>query len=145
MFEITMEITRPQDEVFARLARLEEAPRWYSAVEEVERLDDGPVRRGTLSRFTRQLGGATVENEVEVSEFEPDRAITLTSLSGPTPFTYRYRLAPSENGTLLELEGEISGEGLGGPLAMFKSFAETFFRRGMVSNLETFKRLVESA
>jgi len=145
MFEITTTIARPPHEVFAYLARIEDAPRWYSAVERVERLDTGPTRRGTRSRFRRQLGGATVDNEVEVSEFEPDQAITLRSISGPTPFVYRYRLQPSNEGTLLQLQGEISGEGLGGPFALFKSLAESFFRRGMVANLGSLKRLVENA
>ena len=81
---------------------------------------------------------------MEVTRFEPERALTLTSISGPTPFVYGYELEPAAAGTLLRLQGTISGEGLGGPIALFKPLAETFFRRGMVENLAAFKRLVES-
>jgi hypothetical protein len=45
-----------------------------------------------------------VVNEVEVSAFEPDRTVELTSISGPTPFVYRYRLEPSADGTILRLK-----------------------------------------
>jgi uncharacterized membrane protein len=144
MFEVTTEIARPPSEVFAYLARITDAPQWYSAVESVEPYDADPVQLGTRARFRRQLGGATVENEVEVSAFEPDRQFELSSVSGPTPFVYRYRLDPSGGGTRLRLEGQISGEGLSGPLALFKPFAETFFKRGMATNLKTLKRLIEN-
>ena len=70
--------------------------------------------------------------------------LMVSSISGPTPFVYRYALERSGTGTLLRLEGSISADGLGGPLAMLGSVAEVFFKRGMASNLETFKRLVES-
>lgn len=143
MFTIEMTVARPTTEVFAQLARVEDAPLWYSAVRSVDRLDAGPVVVGARFRYTRELGGKTVVNEVEVSALEPNRTVELTSISGPTPFVYRYRLEPSADGTLLRLEGSISGEGLGGPLALLKPLAETFFRRGMIANLETLKRLIE--
>jgi len=93
--------------------------------------------------LSRQLGPMPVQNEVEVSEFDPDRILTLRSVSGPTPFRYRYVLEPSAGGTLLRLQGEISGDGLPGLLSMVGGFAEPFFRRGMEANLRTLKGLIE--
>ena len=145
VFAISTEIGAPPGEVFAYLARLDQAPLWLSAVQAVERRDAEPVGRGTRARFTRNIGGRLVENEVEVSEFEPNMTFALSSLTGPTPFVYRYRLDPSGDGTLLRLEGQISGEGLAGPFALFKPLAETFFKRGMAANLRTLKRLIEGA
>ena len=144
MFIVTTQIARSPAVVFARLVQIEEAPLWYSAVKTVQRKDTAPVGQGTRARFRRQIGGAMVENEVEVSEFKPNEVFTVSSVSGPTPFQYRYRLAPIGGGTILGLEGEISGDGLGGLLGMFKPLAETFFKRGMSANLAAFKRLVES-
>jgi hypothetical protein len=144
MFAIDVHVNQPPDEVFAALADVGDTPRWYSAVQSAERLDDGPVELGSRFWFQRQLGGATVYNDVSVSEFEPNQVFALSSLSGPTPFTYRYLLEPTADGTLLRLEGRISGEGLTGPLAMLKPLAETFFRRGMVTNLNTLKLLLEN-
>ena len=57
MFVIQTEIARPVRDVFSRLTRVEDAPLWYSAVEEVIRLDDGPLRVGARYQFTRQFVG----------------------------------------------------------------------------------------
>ena len=84
-----------------------------------------------------------MENEVEVSELEVNESVTLRSLSGPTPFTYRYRLEPAGAGTRLVLEGEISGEGLAGPAALLAPLAGAFFKRGMAVNLRALKSHLE--
>lgn len=144
MFKIEMNIARPVHEVFAGLARVEDAPSWYSAVTSVHRLDKGPVGTGTHFLFHRTLRGMEAENDVEVTAFEADRMLELTSVSGPTPFVYRYELEPSAEGTRLRLDGTISGEGLGGPIALLRPLAEKIFARGMFENLETFTRLVEA-
>jgi polyketide cyclase/dehydrase/lipid transport protein len=145
MFHLSTEIARTPHDVFAYLTRITDAPLWYSAVEAVEPLDAGPVHLGTRALFRRHIGGAAVENEVEVSAFEADRQFALSSVSGPTPFVYRYRLERAPNGTRLLLVGEISGEGLPRPLSLLKPFAETLFKRGMARNLRTLKRLLEKA
>ncbi len=144
MFSIEMMIARPVREVFANLARVENAPLWYSAVTSVHRFGDGPVGVGTRILFRRKLGSGETVNEVEVTAFEPDRILELSSVSGPTPFVYRYELRPSAGGTDLRLKGRISGDGLTGPAALFKPLAERFFHHGMVENLRTLKHLVEA-
>ena len=144
MFAIEMEIARPVCEVFPRLAKIEDSPLWYSAVDSVDRIDPGPTRAGTRFHFRRQLGGNDAVNEVEVTAFEPNRALELTSLSGPTPFVYHYNVEPAGAGTLLRLDGAISGRGLDGPMALLRPLAEAFFRSGMVDNLASLKRLIEN-
>ncbi len=144
MFTIEMTIARPVREVFAKLARVENAPLWYSAVTSVHRLDNGPVGTGARFLFRRKLGSGEAVNDVEVTAFEPDRMLELSSVSGPTPFVYRYELEPSAQGARLRLGGTISGEGLAGPMAFLKPLAEKFFQRGMIDNLETLKRLIET-
>lgn len=144
MFEIQMDIARPVRDVFASLARVESAPSWYSAVTSVDRLDDGPVGRGRRFLFRRTLGSVEAVNDVEVTAFEVDQILEITSVSGPTPFVYRYELEPAHKGTHLRLLGTISGEGLGGPTALLRPFAEKLFQRGMSDNLNAFKRLVEA-
>lgn len=144
MFEIEMKIARPVREVFASLARVENAPSWYSAVTSVHQIDDGPVGAGTHFVFHRTLGSLAAVNDVEVTAFEADRMLEITSVSGPTPFVYRFELEPAAEGTHLRLDGMISGEGLGGPVALLRPLAEKFFERGMRENLATFRRLVEA-
>ncbi len=146
MFTIDTDIARPPDVVFARLAAVEETPRWYSAVESAEPLTPAPLGVGSRFRMVRELPGGRAENEVEVTEFVPDQALTLQSRSGPTPFTYRYTLSPlAGGGTRLHLDGEISGAGLGGVAGLLAPLAPSLFARGMRTNLAAFKALVEAA
>lgn len=142
-FTIAVEIDRPVAEVFQLLADGTRTPLWYEAIENAERLTPGPVAQGTRYRFLRKLPGGRAENVVEVSEFDAGRRVTLTSLEGPTPFTYRYTLAPYGAGTRLQLDGEISGAGLLGPAALFAPMASRLFEQGMRENLRALKRIVE--
>ena len=144
MFVIDTQIDRDPAAVFAWLARVGDTPRWYSAVERVEPLTAGPVAAGSRFRFYRQLPGGQAINEVEITDYVPSSLFTVASLSGPTPFTYRYSLSPHGAGTMLRLEGEISGAGLSGPAALLAPLAPALFERGMRTNLEAFKRLVEA-
>jgi uncharacterized protein YndB with AHSA1/START domain len=146
MFVIEIDINRAPELVFGRLARAEDTPRWYSAVQRVDQVANSPPGLGARYRFTRELPSGPTVNEVEVTEYQQPTVYTLKSRSGPTPFTYRYVLAPNAaGGTRLRLEGEISGEGIGGPLALLAPLASKLFERGMRTNLASFKRLVEGS
>ena len=145
MFTIEIEIERPPEVVFSYLAQVENTPKWYSAVEKADKLTSAPVSAGTCYRLLRRLPTGPAINDVEVTEFVPNSAFTLASRSGPTPFTYRYRLSPQGKNTHLRLEGEISGEGLGRGFALLAPLATRLFERGMRANLAMLKQLVELA
>lgn len=145
-FTLTITIARPVADVFRFLADSGNTPTWYEAVERVTKLDDGPVREGTTYRMTRRLPQGRVDNLVAVSELRTDARVTLRSLEGPTPFTYRYTLEPRPNaGTRLTLEGTITGEGLQGPAALLAPFAGQIFRKGMAKNLAALKHTLETS
>jgi uncharacterized membrane protein len=143
MFELSIRIDRPIATVFATVANVEAAPRWYSAVTAVAKLSSGGIGRGSRYSFTREIAGRKVENIVEVTEFVDGARLTLSSVSGPTPFTYRYRVEADGAATRLELAGTISGAGLGGPVALLAPLASHFFENGMRANLGNLKRLIE--
>jgi hypothetical protein len=87
-----------------------------------------------------------VENEVEITDFEPGHRVTLTSVSRPTPFRYRYTLEPVERGTGTELTlvGDITTDGFAGIPAVLAPIATRAFQHGMGKNLAVLKRIVES-
>ena len=80
---------------------------------------------------------------MEVTAFEEGREVTFTSLSGPTPFVYRYLVEPDGDASRLTLEGSISGAGLSGPAALLGPLAEGVFKRGMRDNLGVLKEILE--
>lgn len=110
----------------------------------VAKLSSGGIGRATRYRFTRDIGGQKVENIVEVTEFVDGERLTLSSVSGPTPFTYRYRVEAEGTATRIDLAGTISGAGLGGPAALLAPLASHFFENGMRANLGKLKQLIEA-
>jgi len=144
-FQITVDIGRPPAEVFAVVAQPPTMPRWYEAVDDVTKATDGPSGLGARYDVVRSLPGGAVHNEVELTEHQPDRRVTLESVSGPTPFRYRYALEPTAEGTRLTLDGDISSAGLPGPMGKLDGLATQLFKRGMRQNLSHLKRMIETS
>ncbi|WP_022891644.1 SRPBCC family protein [Agromyces subbeticus] len=146
-FELTREIARDPATVWGVLGDVERTPEWYEAIVRVTPLAAPAVDAGAGARFelVRALPGGQAINVVEVTEFEPLERLTLTSRSGPTPFTYRYSLEPSPTGTRLTLHGDISAEGLSGPAGLLGPLATPLFKNGMRTNLGVLARLVEGS
>jgi uncharacterized membrane protein len=55
MFKIVVQINKPANAVFTYLSDIESSPRWYSAVKSVTKLSPGPVNRGSLYSFSRDV------------------------------------------------------------------------------------------
>ena len=142
-FSLTMSISQPPKTVFAFLADPANMTHWYKAVEQVA-LRPGPqAGKGTRFQLTRSLPGGRAVNVVEITEYEPDRRLTLESRSGPTPFWYAYTLGAAGEGTALTLDGRISAEGLPGPAGHLGPLAARLFAQGMKRNLQTLRYLLE--
>jgi hypothetical protein len=91
------------------------------------------------------MPGGQAHNDVELTEFQPNRRVTLESRSGPTPFRYRYTLEPTRRGTRLTLQARISNAGLTGPLDHLDAIAAQLFKRGMQHNLTQLKRILDAS
>lgn len=150
-FELSREIARDPATVWGVLGDVRRTPEWYEAVVRVTPLDakgdDSGAGASAGARFelVRALPDGQAVNIVEVTEFAPLERLTLTSRSGPTPFTYRYSLEPSPTGTLLTLHGDISAEGLSGLAGLLGPLATPLFKNGMRTNLGVLARLVEGS
>src|SRR3954452_12981445 len=142
-FSLSTNISEPPETVFAFLAAVANMTQWYEAVDQVAVHPGTQVGKGSRFQLIRSLPGGRAVNVVEVTEYEPDRRLTLESRSGPTPFRYAYTLDATETGTALTLDGRISAEGLPGPAEHLGSLAARLFARGMQRNLRTLKHLLE--
>jgi len=144
-FNIDIDIDRDAHDVFAVLSDVHAMPRWYEAVKEVVPLTSGGPKLGARYKIGRTLPGGPVQNEVAVTEYVADQLFTIESVSGPTPFRYRYSLEPAAKRTKLRLEGEITGDGLPGPLAHVDVLVTQLFKRGMGDNLRKLSQLIETS
>ena len=144
-FTLEIQINQKPAVVFGYIADGTRTPEWYEAIQNTRKLTDGPTGQGTAFEFTRALPGqGSVVNEVEVSEYQAPTAVTFSSVSGPTPFTYRYRVQPEGDRSRVVLEGSITGEGLRGPAALLAPMASKIFERGMGKNLSVLKARLEA-
>ena len=141
-FQLSLDIAASPATVFEFVADFTTMPSWYSAVQRVDCIG-GTSGLGTRYAVQRHLPDGPARNEVAITAYESGREVTFTSLSGPTPFVYRYLVEPESDATRLILEGTISGAGLTGPAALLGPLAERLFKRGMRDNLGVLKEILE--
>ncbi|MGD8584334.1 MAG: SRPBCC family protein [Chloroflexota bacterium] len=140
-FNVSVQIDRPQEQVFAYVADESNLARWNSAVQSVHHTSPGPARVGATYNMVRQLPQGQVENTYKITAFQPDEALAIETTSGPTPFRYDYRFEPVANGTKLSLSAEVKTSGLAGLVTPLLSHG---IRRGVEANLATLKQILET-
>ena len=79
-FANTITIARRPAEVFAYLAHFENVPLWNYAISDTRKTSSGPVGVGSRYRQTRTLPTRS-EEAFEVTEFEPDRRLSIKGRS----------------------------------------------------------------
>lgn len=107
--EASIEIDKPIADVWRWYAQdhVRNHPRWNPDLE-VEQISDGPIRVGTKIRRRSTMGGTPVDGEMEVTEFDPPRAMGVSISDGDTDSLGRGTL--EERGperTLLTISADV--------------------------------------
>ncbi|HLX31270.1 MAG TPA: SRPBCC family protein [Gaiellaceae bacterium] len=102
--ELTIEIARTPEDVFAYLTDVANLPEWQSGVKGAE-LRDGRIVE------TRSFLGREMRTTLEIVERDEPKVFTLEALDSPVPFAVRHELEPAEGGTRLRVvaDGEVPG------------------------------------
>jgi carbon monoxide dehydrogenase subunit G len=129
--ELTIEIARTPEEVFAYLTDVSHVPEWQAGVKSAERRD------GRIEE-SRSLFGRELHTTLEIVEQEAPRVFTLRALDSPVPFTVRHELEPDGAGTRLTVtaEGDVPGFAAG----LLARRAEKQFRK----DFDRLKQILES-
>jgi uncharacterized protein YndB with AHSA1/START domain len=134
--ELTLEIACPAENVFAALTDLEHLPDWQSSA--VSSKADGPLAVGTRVREQRTLIGHVLDNELEVTAYDPPRRFTLEGRGGPVPLSIDHELVEDDGKTVLHVHARAE------PGALFK-LAEPMIARTAEQELRAdFERLKAS-
>jgi carbon monoxide dehydrogenase subunit G len=104
-FEVTVDVARPQADVFAYLTDVSKLPEWQSTASDAEVA--GAVRQGARIRERRQFLGRDVRTELEVTAYEPPQRFDVRSRGGPISFSIRHTLEPATEGTRLRAEVDV--------------------------------------
>jgi carbon monoxide dehydrogenase subunit G len=136
--ELTVEIARTPEEVFAYLTDVSNLPHWQSGVHSASL--EGELGAGAHIHESRHMLGRELHTSLAIEEYEPPRLFTLRALDSPVPFTVRHELEPSGTGTKLSVVGEGDAGMLPGFAAgIMARRAEKQFRK----DFERLKRLLE--
>jgi uncharacterized protein YndB with AHSA1/START domain len=87
--EREIEVARPAAEVFERLTRVADLPRWQPAIVEAALTSPGPIEAGSTARIVAEAAGQRTEAEGTVTEFVRPERIGLTAKAGPADITAR--------------------------------------------------------
>jgi uncharacterized protein YndB with AHSA1/START domain len=139
---LTVTIGRPLADVFRVLSTPELTPRWSANAIEEHATTAGPAAVGSRRRATvRRLGGGTTENEIEITEFEPNGHIAVRSIESAVPFTSSWSFTPVGDATRVDWGWDFAVRGWLRPLdgLVGAIFARTFRR-----DLQRLKSMMEA-
>ncbi len=138
-FTNTITINRQPADVFAYLADFENLPRWNYAISETRKMTAGSVGVGSRYRQTRTVPSRS-EETFEVTEFEPERRLSIRGPLGPFGAEVTYLLASVENGTSLTNTMNLEPSG---PLRLIAPLAASSVKSAVAANLRTLKQILE--
>ena len=140
--EVSVTIERRLADVYRVLTTPELTPRWSSNAVEEQMTTAGPIRVGSRRRArVRRLGGGTTENEIEVTELDPERRIAVRSVTAPVPFTSAWTFEPVDDGTRVDWRWDFEMHGW---LRPFGGLLGSVFARTFRRDLDRLKSMMES-
>jgi uncharacterized protein YndB with AHSA1/START domain len=136
--ELTIEIRRSVEDVFAYLTDVELLPRWQKSL--LEARADGPFAKGMRIVEKRSLFGRKADTELEVTAFEPGRRLTLKAVSGPVELEVDHQLEANSEGTNLQVVAQGKPKGM---LKLAGPAVESGARKELQRDFERLKALLE--
>ena len=139
--DVTLQIARPPAEVFAALIDLEHLPEWQESA--IEARCDSVLEAGARIFERRRAMGRELENEFEVTSFEPGRRLTLKAISGPVlPFTVDHQLVEQDGGGSTFLHVIAEGQP-GSYMKLAKPMLKRHAERELRGDFERLKQRLE--
>lgn len=100
---VSKQVNAPVEKLFAAVTNIPEAPSVNPAIKKVEMLTEGPVGKGTRWRETRVMFGKEATETMEVTGFEPGRAMTVEARSCGMHYVSRFDFRPDGEGSRVEM------------------------------------------
>ncbi len=98
-FTVTRRIERPRHEVFTVFTDFDEMPKLIDKITNIEVLTEGPTRKGTRFRETREMFGKQATEEMEVTDFQPEESYTCEADSHGMHYRTLYQFEPVGHAT----------------------------------------------
>jgi carbon monoxide dehydrogenase subunit G len=139
--ELTIEVARTPEDVFAYLTNVGNLPAWQSGVHTAQIEDARAPRVGARVRESRHMLGRELNTTLEITEYDAPHLFSLRTLDSPVPFVVRHELESYDGGTRLTVTG-VGDAGLlpGFAAGIMARRAAKQFRK----DFERLKKLLES-
>jgi carbon monoxide dehydrogenase subunit G len=137
----SIQVSRPQDEVFAFVADARNRPSWDESVDSEELTSPEPIGVGSTVRTRMRSMGREYVYTWEVVEHDPPNHMVIESTSGPFPTTLTFDVTGGDGDTRVDFAVR------GCPSGMMR-LLEPLIARNTQSNLDRgfphLKRVLES-
>ena len=139
VYEHSVEIARPPEEVFAFVTETANYPRWQPSLVEIRPVTRGPLRLGSEAIEVRRFLGREVETSWRCVEHKPGSRTAIEADDGPVPFRGTFVIERLGDGTRFTWTVETRGAAarVGGPLVGRAT------RRELEENTARLKELLE--
>jgi hypothetical protein len=111
-FQTSEWIKQRPEVVFQFMTNPENASKVMHNVVKMEKLTNGPVGAGTRFRETRRVQGKEHQTELEVIAYKPAQQYSVAAEQSGVRVIYHYQLASEREGTRIELNCEVTANGL---------------------------------
>lgn len=139
--EKTININRPQQEVFDFASNPVNAHKWQHTVKSQKWTSEDPHGVGSTQRGVTRFLGRDVETILEYTAWDPPNHFARKMVNGPFPFEGRMRFEPNGNGTLVAMIGQTEA---GGFFKLARGLLKKQMESNIESDLESLKILLES-
>lgn len=142
MITSSVDINRPQAEVFAYLDQLDRHDEWQEALTSVRLAGEGPVGVGTRAIETRKVPGGEREMSYELTAHDPPTTSSWKGLDGPVRPNGTVTVeALDEARSRVTVTLEMEGHGLG---KLLLPFVNAQARKQIPADQAKLKEILES-
>lgn len=142
MIVSSVEIDRPQEDVFAYLDELDKHSEWQRDLISSRLETEGPIRVGTRAAATRKVPGGPREMIYEITEHDPPHKSSWRVLDGPVRAVGSMIVEPVGDGarSRVTVEFTLEGHGVG---VLIAPFARMFARKQAPKDQAKLKEILE--
>jgi uncharacterized protein YndB with AHSA1/START domain len=138
---VSVQISRPRDEVFDFVADARNRPRWDESVESEELTSPEPIQVGTTVHTRMKSMGREYQYDWEITEHDPPTRLAVESTSGPFPTTLLFAFTERDGGT--RLEASVTGRPTG-LMRLFQPMIARTTQQNLDRGYDRLKRLLET-
>jgi len=138
-FELQTEIEAPPEVVFDLLADHTKYPLWRPDISEAKLFTERPITKGSKGMTRGESGGREFVNDIVYYEYDRPHFVSGGTSSGNIDAKLTNRFTPTNTGTKIELEMEVTFKGF---LRLIQPFLMPGVKKQFANDLEILREYI---